>query len=175
MKIKSILLAFILSLGVSMSANAFWGNNGWGNGWGNNGWGNNGWGSGWGNGWNPYSVWDPRYWFEEMEDAFDDDWGYGGYGYPYGGGGRGYPYGGGGRGYPYGGGYGFPQYGGGYGFPQYGGGYGFPYAGGLGIPYGNYDYKLNNETLNSDNAPNFPSYKPNPYIPSAYSYPGYRY
>ncbi len=35
---------------------------------------------------NPYDPWDPRYWFEEMEDFFndnDDYYGYGGgYGYP---------------------------------------------------------------------------------------------
>ena len=46
-------------------------------------WGNNGWG-----GWNPYPVWTPMYWAEEMFD--DNDYygpyggypGYGGYGYP---------------------------------------------------------------------------------------------
>ncbi|MGD8556047.1 MAG: hypothetical protein PVJ14_01725 [Chromatiales bacterium] len=63
---------------------------------------------------NPYDEWDPRYWMEEMEQAFDDDdYGYGGYG--------GGPWGGRpmmpgyGYGMPYGGGY--PGYG--YGYPQY--------------------------------------------------------
>jgi len=41
-------------------------------------WGNNNWGpfsnnNGWGNDYNPYDEWDPRYWMEEMENAFDDD------------------------------------------------------------------------------------------------------
>ena len=39
---------------------------------------NSGWG---GNNWNPYDEWDPRYWMEEMENAFDDDDYYGGPGY----------------------------------------------------------------------------------------------
>lgn len=66
---------------------------------------------------NPYDEWDPRYWMEEMEDAFDDDDDYyrGGYG--------GYPYGG------YRGGYGGYPYGGGYQQPYYGGGYQQPYGG----------------------------------------------
>lgn len=78
--------------------------------------------NGWGNNWNPYDEWDPRYWMEEMENAFDDDDYYGG---PYGGG-PGYGYG------PYGGGpgYGAP-YGGGPGY-----GYGAPYGGGPGYGYG---------------------------------------
>ncbi len=103
-KNKKILISLLIFIGISLSANAFWGNN-WGNRGGGNGWGN-GWGNNWGN-WNPYDVWDPRYWLEEMEDAFDDDWdNWGGYGSPYGGyggyGNRGYgsPYGGyGGYGY----------------------------------------------------------------------------
>jgi len=61
-------------LGAASASQAWWGNNGWGN------------------HWNPYDVWDPRYWMEEMENAFDDDWygpgpygPYGPYGYgPYG-------------------------------------------------------------------------------------------
>ena len=60
---------------------------------------------------NPYDEWDPRYWMQEMEDAFDDnDDDY----YRYGGYGRGY----GAPGY----GYGAPAYG--YGAPGYG--YGAP-------------------------------------------------
>lgn len=96
------LLAAATLLGASASASAWWGNNGWD--------------------WNPWPVWTPMYWMEEM--VGDDDWygPYGGYGYPYGGG----------YGYPYGGGYGAP-YGGGYGHPY--GGYGAPYGGGYGAPY----------------------------------------
>jgi len=45
--------------------------------------------NGWNNNYNPYDEWDPRYWMEEMENAFDGDdygpgYGYGpgpGYGY----------------------------------------------------------------------------------------------
>jgi len=29
--------------------------------------------NGWGGDYNPYDEWDPRYWMEEMENAFDDD------------------------------------------------------------------------------------------------------
>jgi hypothetical protein len=60
---------------------------------------------------NPYDEWDPRYWMEEMEQAFDDDDDYG-----YGGGPWGRPMmpGYGGYGMPYGG---YPGYG--YGYPQY--------------------------------------------------------
>ena len=76
-------------------------------------WGGNGWD------WNPWPVWTPMYWMEEM--VGDDDW-YGPYGY---GGYGGYPYGGYG-GYPYGGGYGYPYAG--YGtYPYYGGGYANPW------------------------------------------------
>ncbi len=105
---KKILIALLLCIGLSFNTNAFWGNgfgNNWGNGFGNN-WGNgfgngfgnnrgngfgNGFGNNWGNGfgnWNPYYVLDPRYWIEEMENMFDNDWdnwrrydysGYGGY------------------------------------------------------------------------------------------------
>ena len=60
---------------------------------------------------NPYDEWDPRYWMEEMEQAFDDDDDYYRYG-PYGG----YD--------PYGPGYGgyAPGYGG---YSPYGPGYGY--------------------------------------------------
>ena len=80
------------------------------------------WGNGWN--WNPWPVWTPMYWMEEVGDSWDNDgpWDYGPYGgYPYGG----YPYGGY-YGSPYGGYYGSPY--GGYGAPWYGGGY--PYNGG---------------------------------------------
>lgn len=60
MKIKSLLLTFVLFFTISLSSYANWGNNNWGNGWYDD--------------WNPYSAWDPRYWFEEMENIFDDDW-----------------------------------------------------------------------------------------------------
>ena len=75
--LKALLAAVLLSS--ASSSFAFWGNN--------NGWGNN---------WNPYDEWDPRYWMEEMENAFDNnDYGPGyGYGGPWGGGYPGY-----GRGY----------------------------------------------------------------------------
>ena len=103
--------SFLLLMSAAGASQAWWGNNGWGN------------------GWNPYDVWDPRYWMEEMEQAFDDDDWYGPYG-PYGGGPYGYgPYGGGPYGYgpgPYGGGpYGYSPYGGApYGAPPpYGYGY----------------------------------------------------
>ncbi|SFV66523.1 hypothetical protein MNB_SUP05-5-420 [hydrothermal vent metagenome] len=56
---------FILLL-FSLSASAFWNNNAW------NGWNNN---------WNPYEVWDPRYWLEEMDQVWNDNNYYGGY-YP---------------------------------------------------------------------------------------------
>lgn len=75
---------------------------------------------------NPYDEWDPRYWMEEMDDAFNDDdddyYRYGGYGY--------------GGGYPYRGGYApQPYYGGGGYAPQPYGGYQQPYYGGGAYPY----------------------------------------
>lgn len=86
-----------LLLGTSLNAAAWWGNNGWD--------------------WNPWPVWTPMYWMEEMEgdnDWYDGPYGYGPYGYsPYG-----YA--------PYG--YGYGPYYGGYGAPYYGGGY-YPYGG----------------------------------------------
>jgi len=77
---------------------------------------------------NPYDVWDPRYWMEEMDQEFNDDDDYYRYG-PYGGYG---PYG---PGYGYGGyaPYGYAPYG----YGPYGPGYGYggyaPYGYG---PYG---------------------------------------
>lgn len=98
-KTKAIMALFLLSF--ATASQAWWGNNGWGN------------------DWNPYDVWDPRYWIEEMDNEFgNDNWGGGG---PWGG-----PYGGG----PWGGpGY----YGGPYGGPGY---YGGPYGGPYGAPFG---------------------------------------
>ncbi len=93
-------LALVL-LGGSVNASAWWGGDGWD--------------------WNPWPVWTPMYWMEEMID--NNDWydgygpGYGGYGSPYG----------------YGPGYGNPY---GYG-PGYGG-YGSPYYGYGTSPYGAY-------------------------------------
>ena len=64
MKLRYILLSLLL-MGMLTNTHAFWNNNNW----------NNGWNNGWSNNWNPYDVWDPRYWAEEMEDMFDnDDW-----------------------------------------------------------------------------------------------------
>ncbi|MDH5473603.1 MAG: hypothetical protein OEY87_09535 [Gammaproteobacteria bacterium] len=85
----SLLIAGLLLL-FSTTSYAWWGNNGWG-------------------GWNPYPVWTPMYWAEEMFDGNDyGPYGYGPYGYP----GYGYgPYG-----YP---GYGYRPYG-------YPGGWGGP-------------------------------------------------
>ena len=63
MKIRLGLLVAGLLLFFSASSYAWWGNNGW-------------------NGWNPYPVWTPMYWAEEMFD--NNDYGpYGPYG-PYG-------------------------------------------------------------------------------------------
>ena len=86
-------------------------------------WGGNGWD------WNPWPVWTPMYWAEEM---FDDNDYYGG---PWGGYG---PYYGGYGGYPYNSGYygGYPNYGN-YGYPYYGNAYGYggyPYYGGYQYP-----------------------------------------
>lgn len=85
---KNILAVVLLVF--TLSANAFWNNNGpWGNSY-------NNYGNSYGykdNGifaFNPYNYWDPRWYVEEMSnmmDEFDDnDWdnNYGGYGYnPY--------------------------------------------------------------------------------------------
>ena len=85
-QMKKIIAIFALAL--TLSANAFWNNNGpWGNNY-------NGYGYADDNGifaYNPYDYWDPRWYFEEMEnmmDEFDDEFGgndyYGPYGYgPY--------------------------------------------------------------------------------------------
>jgi len=112
-KILSVSMGALL-LAASLTASAWWGNDGWGR----------------GGGYNDWPIFTPMYWMEEMADSWDDDYYddyyYGGPGY-YGG-----PYGGYGPGY----GYGAP-YGGGYGAP-YGGGYGAPYGGGYGAPYGGY-------------------------------------
>ena len=87
----SVSLAGLAVLVATSSASAFWGNNygGYGN-------------------WNPYDPWDPRFWMEEMEQMWDDDY--------YGGG----PWGG-----PWGGPYGAP-YGYGYAPAPYGAPYGYP-------------------------------------------------
>lgn len=90
-KLQAII--FMALLGLSASSQAFWGNS-WG-------------------GWNPWPVWTPMYWMEEM--VGDNDY--------YGGG----PYG------PYGGAYGPGGYPGAWGAP-YGGA---PYTG-----YGSYPYSL---------------------------------
>jgi len=83
---KTILrVALAMSLLLAATGSFAWGGNNWGP------FGNN---NGWGNDYNPYDEWDPRYWMEEMENAFDDDDYYGG---PYGYGGPG-PYGYGGPG-----------------------------------------------------------------------------
>ena len=82
-QMKKIIAIFALAL--TLSANAFWNNNGpWGNNY-------NGYGYADDNGifaYNPYDYWDPRWYFEEMEnmmDEFDDEFGgndyYGPYGY----------------------------------------------------------------------------------------------
>ena len=97
MKIRLSLIIAGLLLLFSTSSYAWWGNNGWG-------------------GWNPYPVWTPMYWAEEVLGN-----NYGPYGYP------GYGYGG----YPA---YGYPGYGYG-GYPAYYGGYpGYGYPGGWGGP-----------------------------------------
>jgi len=94
MKIRLSLLIAGLLLLFSASSYAWWGNNGWG-------------------GWNPYPVWTPMYWAEEVFGGYN----YGPYGYP---------------GYGYGG---YPGYGYG-GYPGYGyGGYpGYGYPGGWSGP-----------------------------------------
>ena len=103
MRIRLSFLVAGLLLLLSTSANAWWGNNGWG-------------------GWNPYPVWTPMYWAEEI---FDDNDYYGPYGYP----GYGYP------GYAYGG-YPGNVYGG---YPGYGYG-GYPYNYNVYPGYGGYGY-----------------------------------
>lgn len=90
-------LGAALLLSTSTHAAAWWGNNGWD--------------------WNPWPVWTPMYWMEEM--VGDNDWYDNYYSGPYG-----YS--------PYG----YGPYYGGYGTPYYGGGYGTPYGGGY--PYGGY-------------------------------------
>lgn len=95
MKIRLNLFIAALLLLFSASSYAWWGNNNWGN---------NGW-----RGWNPYPVWTPMYWAEEIFDNND----YAPYGYPGYGGYPAYGYGG----YP---GYGnYPAYNYG-GYPGYG-------------------------------------------------------
>ncbi len=76
----------IVLLSISLGSNAFWNNNNY------NGW-NNGYGYYDDNGifgYNPYDFWDPRWYFEEMENMFDefddngwnnDYYGYGPYNY----------------------------------------------------------------------------------------------
>ena len=71
MKFRLELLVAGLLLLFSTSSYAWWGNNGWG-------------------GWNPYPVWTPMYWAEEIFDNND----YGPYGYPGYGGYPAYGYGG---------------------------------------------------------------------------------
>ncbi len=138
MKIKSLLLALILTLGSIVSANAFW--NDWDRGWRGGPWGGGPWGS-YGYDWNPYDVWDPRYWAEEFENVFDDDW----WGNNY----YSRPYGGYGYGYPYQGGY----------------GYGYPYQGGY-SPY-QYPYRYNRDDKNNKKDVDKPRYNPYvmPYYP----------
>ncbi len=66
---KIILRLFVtLALLLAATSSFAWGgnSNNWGP-FGGNSWGNN----------NPYDEWDPRYWMEEMENVFDDDY-YGG-------------------------------------------------------------------------------------------------
>ena len=80
-------LIAIFAMAAALSANAFWNSN-------NTPWGNNynGYGYADDNGifaYNPYDYWDPRWYFEEMEnmmDEFDEGWnddyyGYGPYNY----------------------------------------------------------------------------------------------
>ncbi len=82
------ILAIVL-LAFTLSANAFWNNNGpWGNNY--NNYGNYGYQDNGIFAFNPYDYWDPRWYAEEMSnmmDEFDDNgWNnnYGGYGYnPY--------------------------------------------------------------------------------------------
>ena len=82
-------LIAIFAMAAALSANAFWNSN-------NTPWGNN-YNGGYGGyyddngifGYNPYDYWDPRWYFEEMEnmmDEFDEGWnddyyGYGPYNY----------------------------------------------------------------------------------------------
>ena len=78
--ILRLIMAMSLLLAAT-SSNAWFGNdNGNNNNWGPFGGNNNNWGpfggNGWGNNYNPYDEWDPRYWMEEMENAFDSDDGY---------------------------------------------------------------------------------------------------
>ncbi len=59
----------IVLLTMTLGANAFWGNNGWGGGNDNYGWSRGG------NsifGYNPYNIWDPRWYFEVMDNAMDE-------------------------------------------------------------------------------------------------------
>jgi hypothetical protein len=88
------LLALALLSGTSLNAAAWGGNNGWD--------------------WNPWPVWTPMYWMEEM--VGDNGW----YDGPYGNGPYGYS--------PYNYGYGYNPYGG-YGTPYYGGYGGYPFTG----------------------------------------------
>ncbi len=76
---KIIAVALLVA---SLGSNAFWNNN--------NNWGNNGYGYYDDNGmfgYNPYDFWDPRWYFEEMDnmmDEFDTGWNDDYYGYnPY--------------------------------------------------------------------------------------------
>lgn len=59
---KKFAITTLLAAGLAISANAsaFWDNDNY---------------ECWGNPYdcNPYDPWDPRYWFEEMENVFDDD------------------------------------------------------------------------------------------------------
>ncbi|MCK5395305.1 MAG: hypothetical protein KAJ32_04895, partial [Gammaproteobacteria bacterium] len=73
MKVILRLVMAVSLLLAATSSYAWFGNNN------NNSWGP--WGGG--NNYNPYDEWDPRYWMEEMEQAFDDDDYYGGPGYGY--------------------------------------------------------------------------------------------
>lgn len=135
----SVFSAFVM--GAASNVSAFWGSN--------NDWECRG---PYGDipGCNPYDEWDPRYWMEEMEDAFDDDDNY------YGGYGRGY-------GYPYGGGYQQP-YGGGYQQPY--GGYQQPY---YQQPYGGggyYQQPYYQQPYNPYAAPAAPAPAPAPAAPA---------
>ena len=70
---KTILrLIMAVSILLAASSSYAWFGNDNGN---NNSWGPFG-GNSWGNNYNPYDEWDPRYWMEEMENAFDNDDGY---------------------------------------------------------------------------------------------------
>lgn len=113
----SLILRLTMAISLLLAATssyAWFGNNNNNNNWGPWGGNNNNWGP-WGgnNNYNPYDEWDPRYWMEEMENAFDDDndyygpgYGYGPYGMPQGG----YYNGSGPYGPPQGYGYAPPQY-----------------------------------------------------------------